>query len=165
MQASRDALPVLLELGADPKAIDPNNRTRLHYCIDSLYHGTCAAEDIPALLKLGLDAKLADNTGSTPLHLLLNYREVPDKTSRYGQKRKATVADLLPLRLIQMLLDGGADPDAQTLEGLTPAMYGPSCSLPRARASIRCSGSGTATRWYRSLKRTVPSISHSVSNN
>jgi ankyrin repeat protein len=120
VQASRDALPVLIELGADPKAIDPNNRTRLHYCVESLYQGTCTADDIKQLLALGIDANQGDTTGQTALHLLMNYYQVPDETSRYGQKRQAKLADLMPM--IQMLLDAGGDPDAQTYEGLTPAM-------------------------------------------
>ncbi len=120
VQASRDALPVLIELGADPRAIDSNNRNRLHYCIESLYQNTCSTEDIKQLLDLGLDANLADTSGYTPLHLLMNYYQVPDETSRYGQKRQAKLADLMPI--IQLLLDAGADPDAQTFEGLTPAM-------------------------------------------
>ena len=120
VQASRDALPVLIELGADPKAIDSNNRTRLHYCVESLYQGTCTAADIKQLLALGIDANQGDATGKTALHLLMNYYQVPDETSRYGQKRLAKLADLMPM--IQMLLDAGADTDAQTYEGLTPAM-------------------------------------------
>ena len=117
VQASRDALPVLIELGADPKAIDSNQRTRLHYCIDSLYQGTCTPDDIKQLISLGIDVKQADIRGDTALHLLMNYYSVPDETSPYGAKRQARLSDLEPM--IAMLLEAGADPDAQANDGRT----------------------------------------------
>lgn len=120
IRASRDALPVLVELGADPKAVDSYQRSRLHYCIASLYGETCAHEDIKQLLALGIDAKQADHSGATPLHLLMNLHRVRDKSSRYGQVRKATLDDLQPT--LQALLDAGADPDAQNSAGMSAAM-------------------------------------------
>lgn len=120
IQASRDALPVLQELGADPKAIDSNLRTRLHYCVDALYQRTCTAEDIKYLIELGLDARQADVRGDTALHRLMNYYRVPDETSPYGAMRQAQRRDLEPM--IKMLVDAGADPDAQALDGRTPTI-------------------------------------------
>jgi antitoxin component YwqK of YwqJK toxin-antitoxin module len=117
VQASREALPVLLELGADPKAADSNQRTRLHWCVGSLYHGTCSAADIKELIELGIDAGKSDSRGYTALHMLMNYRLVPGETNGYGRKRQATIADLGPM--IQALTAAGADPDAQTNQGLT----------------------------------------------
>jgi len=120
IRASRAALPVLLELGADPKARDAMQRTRLHYCVDSLYQGGCNAADIQQMIALGIDAGLGDNAGYTALHRLMFYTRVPDETSRYGQKRVATAADLKPL--IDLLIKGGGDPDAPANDGTTPIM-------------------------------------------
>jgi antitoxin component YwqK of YwqJK toxin-antitoxin module/ankyrin repeat protein len=117
IQASRDALPVLLELGADPKAIDSNLRTRLHYCIESLYQRICTPEDIQSLIALGIDVKQADARGNTALHRLMNYYRVPDENNRYGAMRQAQRRDLEPM--IRMLVDAGADPDAQAFDGKT----------------------------------------------
>ncbi len=118
VQASRDALPVLLELGADPKAIDSNLRTRLHYCINSLYQRICTQDDIKSLIDLGIDVRQADVRGNTALHSLMNYYRVPDENSPYGAMRQAQRRDLEPM--IRMLVDAGADPDAQSHDGKTP---------------------------------------------
>ncbi len=45
VRASRAATALLRELGADPKAIDSSQRSRLHYCVNSL-HRTCSPADV-----------------------------------------------------------------------------------------------------------------------
>ncbi len=117
VRASSGALAKLRELGADPKATDSEQRSRLHYCISSMYHGTCTTADVKALLELGLDAKQADERGYTPLHLLLRSGSVRDPARG---SRPATLADHQPL--IELLLAAGADVDAQDHEGFTPVM-------------------------------------------
>ena len=69
------------------------------------------------LLELGLDVKQADSAGNTPLHLLLQFHQVPE-TPGSRRWRQATLADFEPL--MQMLLDAGADVDAQNHDGDTP---------------------------------------------
>ncbi len=120
IRASRTALPTLLELGADPRAIDAKQRNRLHYCIDSMYQDGCNLEDVKTLIELGLNAGQADNAGHTPLHRLMFQTRVTDETSRYRQKRIATFADLKPY--IELLTQGGASPDDAANDGATPIM-------------------------------------------
>jgi antitoxin component YwqK of YwqJK toxin-antitoxin module len=72
VRASQGALATLVELGADPKAIDSDKRTRLFYCVYSLYDANaCSTQEIQRLLGLGLDARQADIVGNTPLHELV----------------------------------------------------------------------------------------------
>ncbi len=113
IRASRAALATLVELGADPKAIDTDKRSRLFYCIYSLSDpNQCSAAELKRLIDLGLDVKQADVQGDTPLHALLL------STSYYG--RQITDADLMAA--MQVLLAAGADPDAQNRSGFTPLM-------------------------------------------
>jgi ankyrin repeat protein len=72
---------------------------------------------VKELLELGLDAKQADSAGDTPLHRVLQYSQVPESPGA-ARWRQATLADFQPL--LQMLLDAGADVDAQNHDGDTP---------------------------------------------
>jgi antitoxin component YwqK of YwqJK toxin-antitoxin module len=116
VRASRAATPLLRELGADPKAIDSSQRSRLHYCVNSLYQ-TCSPEEVQELIALGLDAKRADSAGNTPLHLLMNLHQIPEAPGAQ-RWRQATLADLEPT--MSALLGAGADVDAVNHDGLTP---------------------------------------------
>jgi hypothetical protein len=116
VRASRAATPLLRELGADPKASDSNQRSRLHYCLNSLYQ-TCNPADVEELIALGLDVKQADSAGNTPLHLLMNLSQIPEAPGG-ARWRKATLADFEPT--LKALLAGGADVDAVNHDGVTP---------------------------------------------
>jgi ankyrin repeat protein len=116
VRASRAATSLLRELGADPKAIDSNQRSRLHYCVNSLYQ-TCNPEDVAELIGLGLDVKQADSAGNTALHLLMNLNQIPEAPGAQ-RWRQTTLADLEPT--MQALLAAGADVDAVNHDGLTP---------------------------------------------
>ncbi len=116
VRASRAATPLLRELGADPGATDSKQRSRLHYCVNSLYQ-TCSPEDVQELIRFGLDVKRADSAGNTPLHLLLQLHQVPESPGA-RRWRQATLADLEPT--MQALLAAGADVDAVNHDGVTP---------------------------------------------
>jgi antitoxin component YwqK of YwqJK toxin-antitoxin module len=113
VRASKGALDTLAQLGADPKAVDSENRSRLFYCIYSLADpNQCSAAELKRLIDLGLDVKQADVEGDTPLHALLV------STSYYGRQ----LSDADSAAVMQVLLAAGADVDAQNRKGLSPLM-------------------------------------------
>jgi ankyrin repeat protein len=109
VRASRGALDLLVELGADPKASDSFGRTRLHYCVISLMDAApCTPEEMQRLLGLGIAADKADELGSTPLNDLVN--------NSMGYYLGGTS----PARLLaaaKILVDSGANPDSQNSTG------------------------------------------------
>jgi antitoxin component YwqK of YwqJK toxin-antitoxin module len=109
IRASRGALDTLVQLGADPKAIDSDKRSRMFYCIYALSDpSACSTQEIQRLLGLGLDAKQADIVGDTPLHELIV------SMTYYGRAPTPQVeADVAKL-----LVDAGADVDAMNKANL-----------------------------------------------
>jgi ankyrin repeat protein len=87
-------LKMLLDAGADPKAVQPDQYgfTPLHEA--ALLGKTEMAE---ILLKRGADVRMTDKEGNTPLHWVGRHVDIA-----------------------KFLLDAGADPQAQSKEGSTP---------------------------------------------
>ena len=87
-------LKMLLDAGADPKAVQPDEYrfTPLH---DAALLGKTEMADI--LLKRGADVRATDKEGNTPLHWVGRHVD----TAKF-------------------LLDAGADPQAQSKQGRTP---------------------------------------------
>ena len=120
IRASRGALDLLVELGADPKAIDSSGRNRINYCVYSLSDpNACSPAEIQRLIGLGVDAAHADVNGDTALHDL-----VMSNVQQFGRGPSPQVqADVL-----KALLDAGANVDAMnrpTLiggQGMSPLM-------------------------------------------
>lgn len=121
VQASRAALDLLVELGADPKAVDSDRRSRLHHCMFSLADGgVCSPAEVGRLIGLGLPVDEPDIGDYTPLLDLV-------MTSWYFRWAPSPAVQL---EVAELLLDAGADPDRQggrdTLapqrEGLSPLM-------------------------------------------
>ncbi len=121
VRASRAALDTLVELGADPKAVDSDNRSRLHHCMFSLAdNGVCNVAEVKRLIDLGLPVDQPDVGDYTPLHDLVltawNWRWAPSPAVR--------------LEVAKLLLDAGANPDrlggrdmlAPHREGMSPLM-------------------------------------------
>ena len=84
--------------GAYINALDENGQTPLMWAADEN-----SPECIDLLLKAGVDANLADSEGNTALHCLHFYQEVPNA-----------------LAALKLLLDAGANPNAQCNIGRTP---------------------------------------------
>lgn len=121
IHASRGALDTLVELGADPKAVDSDKRSRLHHCIFSLDSaGVCSVAEIKRLIDLGLAVDEPDVGDFTPLL---------DLVELSWAWRWAPTPEV-QLEVAKLLLDAGADPDrlggknmlAQKREGLSPLM-------------------------------------------
>lgn len=111
VRASRDALDLLVELGADPKAVDSYGRSRLHYCVISLMdNAPCSPEEMQRLLGLGIAADQADHLGATPLNDLIN-----NSMNYY-------LGGTSPARLMaaaKILVDAGANPDTMSMMGMS----------------------------------------------
>jgi len=98
-----DAVKLLLERGANARAVDPLGQTALHFALFK----PSARRHLPvveALLAAGADANAADGNGQRPLHMAL----------RHG----------LPA-LVKALIDGGADPFLRDRAGRCPADWAP----------------------------------------
>src|SRR4030095_14114144 len=54
VHAAPSALGALVERGADPKAIDSFERSRLHYCVASIARNGCSPEELQRLIGIGL---------------------------------------------------------------------------------------------------------------
>jgi antitoxin component YwqK of YwqJK toxin-antitoxin module len=108
VRASRGALDLLVELGADPKAIDSVGRSRLHYCVISLMNNAaCTPDEVQRLIGLGIAVDQADRVGNTPLNEL-----VRNSLNYYlGGTPPETV-----FAVSKILIDAGANPDTQDRE-------------------------------------------------
>jgi len=109
VHAATSALPVLEELGADPKAVDSFNRSRLHYCVVSLARDWCNVDEMKRLIGLGVAVDQQDEQGLTPLTELMR------NSFGYG----GIGADVAT-PAATLLLDGGASPDTVANDGMTP---------------------------------------------
>ncbi len=109
VHASPSALSVLEELGADPKAIDSYERSRLHYCVISLQRNGCTVEEVQRLIGLGLAIDQQDEQGLTPL------AEVMRNSYGFGGIPEDTATAVATI-----LMDAGANPDAVARDGSTP---------------------------------------------
>ena len=109
VHAAASALPVLEELGADPKAIDSFERSRLHYCVASLARDWCSVDEVKRLIGLGLAVDQQDEQGLTPLTELMR--------SSYGY---GGVSPEVATPTANALLDAGASPDTVAKDGMTP---------------------------------------------
>lgn len=90
---------VLLEAGADPNVRNHNNWTILHCAV---FHGSCSAGTLLELLNHGALPNARDSHGRTPLHTVM-----------LSARTDAS-------ELVRILLEKGADVNAQSETGWTP---------------------------------------------
>ena len=130
-------LAILLDMGADPNALDREGRSPLYLLAD---HGqregqACAdwrARVFELLLGAGADPDLAAPNGQTPLYQaadaadedilgrLLGAGADPDARNAFGGTALFIPRDHRDARCIERLLAGGADPNARDNDGNTP---------------------------------------------
>jgi len=130
----KDIVQVLLERGANPNARDEDKATPLH-----LASSDCGLQLVPLFLDCGADACAKDNLGQTPLHRLLRKSCVCANKDYLGpvhlllshgvdvnaeDEGGATALHLAfersELEVGPILLDNGANPDAENNLGETP---------------------------------------------
>ena len=125
-------LELLVQYGAD---IDSHIKglTLLQHCLQCRRRTQTAMHLIPHLLAHGADANRLDSEGNRPLHILTrhfltNYQRrwplaLSINSSKYSQHSPLS-------SLIDLLIEQGANPDAQDTEGMTPLIL--LCSQPHS---------------------------------
>jgi ankyrin repeat protein len=133
---------LLLDKGADPKAVDGHKVSALHIAADAN-----DLESMKLLIAKGADPKMADGAGNTPLpsaasncnldavKFLLSKGADPNAGNSFANEvkfGKIQLIGLTPLmmgstycspELVKTLLDAGAKVDATDVRGMTPLMF------------------------------------------
>jgi ankyrin repeat protein len=98
---------------------DNTGKTPLHYAIDEGSRGTAVL-----LLKGGADVIATDNDGLTPLHIISEWKKLPYRPRRRDGERRRVLSvrerKLRSKKVVNFLLENGADINAITLNGSTP---------------------------------------------
>lgn len=119
VQGSSTALvKLLLEKGLDPNVRNEAGCAPLHFA--SIYG---RADNAEALLAKGADPKAVDDVGRQPLHCAAyGMGRRFDYQAGASSEGKKIVGDMTQgrLRIVKMLLDRGADPNAKDAKGNTP---------------------------------------------
>lgn len=103
-QGCNECIRLMVESKADPDLTDPDGVTPLVMAVDN-FHFDAAAY----LLKKGADPNKWDWWGRTPLYLAVDLNTIP-----YGGRPDHISLDATTsLKLIELLLDAGANPNAQ----------------------------------------------------
>ena len=104
-QGSLDAARALLEAGANPNLVDPDGTTALVFAIINGHYDTAAL-----MLDKGADPNIADSAGMAALYAAVDMNTLGEV---YGRPARPSTSKLTPLELMSLLLDHGANPNAQ----------------------------------------------------
>ena len=104
-QGALNGVRALAEAGADLNATDPDGTTALNMAIINAHYDVAAV-----LVEKGADLNLGDDAGMTPLYAAIDMRHQEQLINRPLAKPSGR---LLPLDLVKILLERGADPNAR----------------------------------------------------
>jgi ankyrin repeat protein len=99
----------ILDLGFDINSANTRGWTALHYAVENML-----VDAVRFLLENGANANQGDAGWQTPLHVAV------DVDKDYGTHQYAIEGKFPPAKLTALLLDCGADPNAETKNGKTP---------------------------------------------
>ena len=114
-QGSFELCSLLIDAGADLAAVDGDGRTILHIAASGGHSDLCAQ-----LLQMGLDPNACDVGGRTPLHSAVYFNDEPNTT--------------------YVLIDGGADVNAQDSEGISAVHWAASKGSAECLAALLNAG-------------------------
>jgi ankyrin repeat protein len=104
-QGAANGVRALAEAGADLNATDPDGTSALNLAIINAHYEVAAL-----LVEKGANPNLADTAGMTPLYATIDMRHQEPLINRPLAKPSGS---MLPLDLVKVLLDRGADPNAR----------------------------------------------------
>ncbi|HEY7391201.1 MAG TPA: ankyrin repeat domain-containing protein, partial [Bryobacteraceae bacterium] len=116
-QGSVDAARTLLDAGADRNLTDPDHTTALVLAIINGHFDTAAL-----LIDKGADPNIADAAGMAALYSAVDMNTLGEV---YGRPARPSKDKLTALDLIRILLDHGANPNAQLLTPTLPRAHTP----------------------------------------
>jgi len=105
-EAQKDVINFLIQSGANLNAVDKCGASPLHRAVR-----TRSTEAVGALLAGGAEVRIKNHNGSTPLHLAV---QNTGKGGTGAPESKAHQA-----KIIELLLESGADPEDQDFKGRT----------------------------------------------
>jgi ankyrin repeat protein len=105
-KAQEDIITFLIKSGANPNAVDKCSVSPLHRAVRAR-----STDAVRALLAGGAEVRITNDNGSTPLHLAVQ------NTGRGGSGTPACKAQ--QMRIIEVLLKSGADPEDKDGKGKT----------------------------------------------
>lgn len=112
-------LKLFLDLGADFTACDPQGRTALHIAAEN-----CHDYAVELLLQVGAKLDAVDESGRTPLLSAVQGYDFVCRQSELQHRWGRSFLDQSGFKVLQMLVDGGADPTAVDRDGIGLNMYG-----------------------------------------
>jgi ankyrin repeat protein len=104
-QGASHGVRALAEAGADLNAIDPDGTTALNMAVINAHYDVAAL-----LLEKGANPNIGDSAGMTPLYAAIDMRHQEPMVNRPLPKPSGR---LLPLDLVKLLLERGADANAR----------------------------------------------------
>lgn len=111
---SDNFIKALLQMNVDVDAKDSDEKTPLHYCTESQFV-VC----IYYLLKYKASVSLTDSEGNTALHFAVE--QVEDEFTAFAGESMIP-RESIQLKIVQLLLNAGADVDALNDDSVTPLM-------------------------------------------
>ncbi len=104
-QGAREGVDALAAAGANLDAVDPDGTSALNIAIINAHYDVAAL-----LIERGADPKIGDSAGMTPVYAAIDMRHQEPMINRPLPKPSGR---LLPLDIVKLLLEQGADPNAR----------------------------------------------------
>ena len=112
-QGAADGVRALAEAGADLNAVDPDGTTALNIAMINAHYDVAAL-----LIEKGAGLEIGDSAGMTPLYAVVDMKHQEPMVNRPLPKPSGR---LVPLDVVKILLDRGANPNADVQDAAADA--------------------------------------------